>query len=37
MKNLILFLMSALTYAQSDVPKEYWIDDSNFEDVTMTL
>jgi hypothetical protein len=33
MKNLILFLISTLTYAQSDVPKEYWIDDSNFEDV----
>lgn len=33
MKNLILFLISALTYAQSDVPEKYWIDDSNFEDV----
>jgi len=31
MKNLILFLISALTYAQSDVPEKYWIDDSNFE------
>jgi hypothetical protein len=30
MKNLILFLISALTYAQSDVPEKYWIDDSNF-------
>jgi hypothetical protein len=30
MKNLILFLISALTYAQSDVPDKYWIDDSNF-------
>jgi thiol-disulfide isomerase/thioredoxin len=33
MKNLILFLISALAYAQSDVPEKYWIDDSNFEDV----
>ena len=31
MKNLILFLISALTYAQSDVPEKYWIDDSNFD------
>jgi len=31
MKNLILFLISALAYAQSDVPEKYWIDDSNFE------
>ena len=31
MKNLILFLISALAYAQSDVPKKYWIDDSNFD------
>ena len=33
MKNLILFLISALAYAQSDVPEKYWIDDSNFEDI----
>ena len=33
MKNLILFLISALAYAQSDVPEKYWIDDSNFENV----
>lgn len=33
MKNLILFLISALAYTQSDVPEKYWIDDSNFEDV----
>lgn len=33
MKNLILFLISALAYAQSDVPEKYWINDSNFEDV----
>ena len=31
MKNLIIFLISALTYAQSDVPEKYWIDDSNFD------
>jgi len=31
MKNLILLLISALTYAQSDVPEKYWIDDSNFD------
>lgn len=31
MKNLILFLISALAYAQSDVPEKYWIDDSNFD------
>ena len=31
MKNLILFLISALAYTQSDVPEKYWIDDSNFE------
>lgn len=31
MKNLILFLISALTYAQSEVPEKYWIDDSNFD------
>ena len=33
MRTLILFLISALAYAQSDVPEKYWIDDSNFEDV----
>jgi len=31
MKNLILFLISALAYAQSNVPEKYWIDDSNFD------
>ena len=30
MRTLILFLISAFTYAQSDVPDKYWIDDSNF-------
>ena len=33
MKNLILFLISTLTYAQSDVPEKYWIDDSNFDQI----
>lgn len=33
MKNLILLLISALAYTQSEVPEKYWIDDSNFEDV----
>lgn len=32
MKNLILFLISALAYTQSDVPEKYWIDDSNFDE-----
>ena len=34
MKNiliLILILIPFITFAQSDVPEEYWIDDSNFE------
>lgn len=31
MKNLILLLISALAYAQADVPEKYWIDDSNFD------
>jgi hypothetical protein len=31
MKNLILFLISTLAYAQSDVPEKYWIDDTNFD------
>ena len=33
MKNLILLLISALAYTQSEVPEKYWIDDSNFEDI----
>ena len=32
MKQLILLLIPFLTFAQSDVPEKYWIDDSNFED-----
>jgi len=28
----MLFLLSVLAHAQSDVPEKYWIDDSNFED-----
>jgi len=33
MRTLILFLVSAFTYAQSDVPDKYWIDDSNFDQI----
>ena len=32
MKYLILILIPFLSYSQSDVPSEYWIDDANFED-----
>tara|TARA_R100000278_G_scaffold28983_1_gene26411 strand:+ start:295 stop:705 length:411 start_codon:yes stop_codon:yes gene_type:complete len=32
MKYLILILMPILSIAQSDVPTQYWIDDSNFEE-----
>ena len=32
MKYLILFLIPFLSFSQSDVPDEYWIDDTNFED-----
>jgi thiol-disulfide isomerase/thioredoxin len=33
MKNiLILILIPFLTFAQSDVPEKYWIDDANFEE-----
>jgi len=35
MKNtliLILILIPFITYAQSDVPEEYWIDDADFEE-----
>ena len=32
MKQLILFLIPFITFAQSEVPKEYWIDDTNFEE-----
>jgi hypothetical protein len=32
MKQLILILIPFLTFAQSDVPEKYWIDDSNFEE-----
>ena len=32
MKYLILILIPFLTFGQSDVPEEYWIDDSNFEE-----
>tara|TARA_R110002050_G_scaffold47938_2_gene111619 strand:+ start:899 stop:1303 length:405 start_codon:yes stop_codon:yes gene_type:complete len=34
MRNLILFLflIPFISFTQSDVPDEYWIDDSNFEE-----
>ena len=32
MKQLILLLIPFLSFAQSDVPTKYWIDDSNFEE-----
>ena len=32
MKYLTLFLIPFLSFSQSDVPDEYWIDDTNFED-----
>jgi len=33
MKNiLILILIPFITFAQSDVPDKYWIDDTNFEE-----
>ena len=32
MKQLILFLIPFITFAQSEVPEEYWIDDTNFEE-----
>jgi hypothetical protein len=31
MRNLILILFTAISYAQTDVPEKYWLDDSNFE------
>ena len=33
MKYLILALIPFISFAQVDVPDEYWIDDSNFEDI----
>ena len=32
MKYIILLLIPFMSFSQSDVPDEYWIDDSNFED-----
>jgi len=32
MKYLILILIPFLSFTQSNVPNEYWIDDNNFED-----
>tara|TARA_R100000908_G_scaffold62813_1_gene42488 strand:+ start:295 stop:705 length:411 start_codon:yes stop_codon:yes gene_type:complete len=32
MKYLILLLIPFISFSQSDVPDEYWLDDSNFED-----
>ena len=33
MKTILLFLIPFLTFAQSDVPEKYWIDDSNFDEI----
>jgi len=33
MKIILLFLIPFLTFAQSDVPEKYWIDDSNFDEI----
>jgi hypothetical protein len=32
MKNLILLLIPFISFSQQDVPEQYWIDDTNFED-----
>ena len=32
MRFIIILLVSFYSYSQSDVPADYWIDDSNFED-----
>jgi len=32
MRFIIILLVSFYSYSQSDVPTEYWIDDSNFEE-----
>lgn len=32
MRFIIMLLVSFYSYSQSDVPAEYWIDDSNFEE-----
>jgi len=33
MKNILTFLLIPfITFAQSDVPEKYWIDDTNFEE-----
>lgn len=32
MRFIIILLVSFYSYSQSDVPAEYWIDDSNFEE-----
>ena len=33
MRTILLFLIPMLTLAQQDVPDEYWIDDSSFDEV----
>ena len=33
MRTILLFLIPMLTLAQQDVPEEYWIDDSSFDEV----
>ena len=32
MKYLILILIPFISFSQVDVPEEYWLDDSNFEE-----
>ena len=32
MKNLILLLIPFISFSQVEVPDEYWLDDSNFEE-----
>jgi len=36
MKYIFLFLIPFLSFSQQDVPKEYWITDSDFENVINT-
>ena len=33
MRTILLFLIPIVTLAQQDVPDEYWIDDSSFDEV----
>ena len=36
MKYIFLFLIPFLSFSQQDVPEEYWITDSDFENVINT-